>query len=77
MVHPVKYDFSTRVIRQVILHRGIVTIFPIADWCIYIIYWKYSDEELFDQNDDDQIAGIANTQDQSKDLILSIFKNHV
>lgn len=37
-----------------------------------MIYQKYSWEELFDQNDGDQTAGMANTLDQSKDLILSV-----
>ena len=43
--------------------------------CIYIIYWKFSGPELFDQNDGDQTTDMANTHDQSKELILSFFKN--
>ena len=41
---------------------------------VCIIYWKYSGQELFDQNDGAETIDLANIHDQSKELVWAVFQ---
>ena len=41
---------------------------------VRIIYWKYSGQELFDQNDGAETIDLANIHDQSKELVWAVFQ---